>query len=77
MKDIKSWFSKLAEEDMKDDTNPDRGMSIVIVVVGTLIMLYFIAHQIGLTGFFTTTFGPLEMIMFYGIPIFWIFTSVV
>ena len=77
MSEIKSWFSKLVEEDMKDDTNPDRGLSIAIIVVGTLIVLYFIAHQMGSTGFFTATFGTLEMIMLYGSLIYWIVTCVV
>ena len=77
MSKIKSWFSKLAKEDMKDDTNPDRGMSIAIIVVCTLMLLYFVAHQIGSTGFFTATFGMFEMVMLYGPLIYWIFTCVV
>ncbi|MFX0140348.1 MAG: hypothetical protein ACFFDN_42305, partial [Candidatus Hodarchaeota archaeon] len=77
MKVIKDWFSRVAEEDMKEDTNRDRVMSILIMVFSILIMLYFILHQTWTTGFFTTTFGAVEMVMLYGTLIFWIFTSAV
>ena len=77
MKDIKSYLSKIAEEDMKDDTNPDTSLSIAIIVVCTLMVLYFVAHQMGATVFFTISFGILEMIMLYGSLIYWIFTCIV
>jgi len=50
----------------------DRVMGIVVVVVFSLIVLYFVAHQMWSTGFFTTTFGGLEMFLFYGSWIEWI-----
>ncbi len=41
-----------------------------------LMVLYLAAHQMWSTGFFTATFGTLEMIMLYGSWIAWIITSV-
>lgn len=74
---IKSWFSRLAEEDADDDIPYDeRVASIAIVVFGVVIGLYFVAHQTGLTGFFTATFGTLEMLLLYGSLAYWIVTSV-
>jgi hypothetical protein len=37
--------------------------------------IYFLAHQVMSTGFFTEKFGTLEMIMLYGPLVFWITTS--
>jgi len=73
---IKSWFSKQVEEDVDDDIPLDeRVASIAIVVFGVLIALYFAAHQTWSTGFFTATFGTLEMLLLYGSLIYWIVTS--
>jgi len=75
-KGIKSWFSKLVEEDVEDDIPYDeRVASIAIVVFGVLIGLYFVAHQTWSTGLFTATFGTLEMLLLYGSLIYWIVTS--
>ncbi|MGY5862931.1 MAG: hypothetical protein RTU09_11220 [Candidatus Thorarchaeota archaeon] len=60
---IRSWFSKQVEDDMDDDIPLDeRVASIAIVVFGVLIGLYFTAHQMWSTGFFTAAFGTLEML---------------
>ncbi|MGD8505871.1 MAG: hypothetical protein PVF15_04325 [Candidatus Bathyarchaeota archaeon] len=73
---IESHFSKRAEEDMEDVIPYDeRVVSIAIVVFGVLIMLYFAAHQMWPTGFFTTTIGTLEMLLLYGSLIYWIVAS--
>ena len=75
---IKSWFSKQVEEDVDDDIPLDeRVASIAIVVFGVFIALYFAALQTWSTGFFTATFGTLEMLLLYGSLIYWIVTSVV
>lgn len=72
----KSWFSTLVDKEVEyADPYEDRGLSIGIVVVGVLIGSYCIAHQARSTGFFTTTFGPLEMILLYGTLLYWIVTS--
>jgi hypothetical protein len=39
------------------------------------MVLYFVAHQMWSTGFFTATFGTIEMIMLYGSWIAWIITA--
>ncbi|MFX0066011.1 MAG: hypothetical protein ACFFC7_27915 [Candidatus Hermodarchaeota archaeon] len=73
---IKIWFSKTVEEDLSDEiASDDRVASVVIIVVCVLIGLYFVAHQLWSTGFFTATFGFLEMLLLYGTLIYWIVTS--
>jgi hypothetical protein len=73
---IESHFSKRAEKNMEDVIPYDeRVVSIAIVVFGVLIMLYFVAHQTWSTGFFTATFGTLEMLLLYGSLIYWIVAS--
>jgi len=64
----KNWFARHAEAEAKKDTlsYSERVGNIVGVVVSLLIMLYFVAHQTGSTGFFTSKFGTLEMLLFYG-----------
>lgn len=72
----KSWFSKLVEKEVEyADPYEDRGLSIGIVVVGVLIGSYCIVHQTRSTGFFTATFGTLEMLLLYGTLLYWIVTS--
>ncbi len=39
------------------------------------MMLYYGAHQMGSTGFFTAKFGTIEMIMLYGSLIYWIIAA--
>jgi hypothetical protein len=74
---IQSSFSRTVEKELEDGIEfDDRVMSIAIVVFGVLIGLYFVAHQTGSTGFFTTTFGALEMFLLYGTLIYWIVVSV-
>ena len=62
-----NWFARHAEAEAKKDTIPysERVGNIVGVVVGFLIVLYFVAHQMWSTGFFTSKFGTLEMLLFY------------
>ncbi|MFX1533881.1 MAG: hypothetical protein ACFFDI_06565 [Promethearchaeota archaeon] len=80
---IKSWYSRRVEdfkrqveEEVKDDIARDEFYtSFAIVVVGVLIVLFFVAHQMVPTGFFTATFGILEMILLYGAVIYWIIVA--
>ena len=53
----------------------ERVVSYAIILFGVLIVVYFVAHQTWSTGFFTATFGTLEMVMLYGSLIYWIVTS--
>jgi hypothetical protein len=70
-KATKNWFARRAEAEAKKGTlsYSERARNIVGVVVGLLIVLYFATHQMGSTGFFTSEFGTLEMLLFYGSPI--------
>lgn len=72
----KGWFSGLVEREVEyADPYEDRGLSIAIVVAGVLTGLFFVVHQARSTGFFTATFGPLEMLLLYGTLLYWIVTS--
>ena len=53
----------------------DRIVSIVIFFIGFLILLFFAAHQVFSTGFYTSHFGILEMIALYGFFVVWIITA--
>ena len=67
-----NWFSRAKAEADKGIPQNERLVGVAIVVVCVLIVFYFVAHQTGSTGFFTETFGTLEMIMLYGSLIFMI-----
>ena len=74
---IKNRFSKTVEDELSDDiASDDIAASIILIVVIGLVGLYFIAHQMSSTGFFTSKFNTFDMVMLYGILIYWITTSV-
>ena len=79
MTESKSWFSRQVEAELvglKDAIpSSERVMDIAIIVFSFLIGLYFVAHQTWSTGFFTATFGTLEMLMIYGSLVFWIVSA--
>ncbi len=60
-----SWFSRGKAEAEKGIPFSERLVGIAIVVFSVLMVLYFVAHQTCPTGFFTSTFGALEMLLFY------------
>jgi hypothetical protein len=64
----KNWFDRRVEAEAKKDITSysERVGNIVGVVVGLLFVLYFVAHQVWSTGFFTTEFETLEALLFYG-----------
>ncbi len=77
LESIKDHFSKTAEEELGDEiASDDIASSIFLIVVNGLIGLYFIAHQMGSTGFFTSKFSMFEMVMLYGILLYWVTTSI-
>ena len=77
LESIKDHFSKLAKEELSDEiASDDKIASIFLILVNGLFGLYFIIHQMVSTGFFTSMFSTFEMIMLYGIIIYWITTSV-
>lgn len=45
---------------------PQRVVELLILIPMSLVFLFFAYHQITNTGFFTTAFGPIEMVCFYG-----------
>ena len=80
MSAIKNWLSERVEEELEDYDKlsvDDRVISVVVIMFFPLIVFYFVAHQMFSTGFFTATFGTLEMVLLYGTPIYWIFTCAV
>ena len=77
LESIKDHFSKTAKEELGDEiASNDIAASIFLIVVNGLFGLYLIVHQTVSTGFFTPKFSMFEMIMLYGILIYWITTSV-
>ena len=71
-----SWFSRAKAEADKGVPKNERIAGIGFFFAGSVLMvLYSAAHQIWSTGFFTTKFGTVEMIMLYGSWIAWIITS--
>jgi hypothetical protein len=73
---IKRWFSSQVEAEVADDIPyNERVVDIAIVMFSFLFGLFFVAHQTGSTGFFTATFGPLEILLLYGSLIFWIVSA--
>ena len=80
MSTFKKWLSKIVEAELEDYDKlsvDDRVISVVVIMFFPLIVFYFVAHQMFSTGFFTATFGTLEMVLLYGTPIYWIFTCAV
>jgi len=53
----------------------ERIFGIAIVLFCTLAIIYFAAHQILDTGFFTSKFGTIEMVFFYGFWLMWTITA--
>lgn len=77
LESIKNRFSKTAKEELGNEIKADDKIaSILLIVVNGLFGLYLIAHQMGSTGFFAPKFSAFEMVMLYGIMIYWITTSV-
>ncbi len=70
-----NWFSRAKAEADKGVPLNERVVGVAIVVVSIVVMLYFAAHQVGSTGFFTTAFGAVETIMLYGNLTAWAITG--
>ena len=75
MNEIENWFSRAKAEADKGIPRNERVVGIVIVIFSILMILYFGSHQMQSTGFFTSKFGTLEMLLLYGFWIFWVTTS--
>ena len=70
-----NWFSRAKTEADKGAPLNERVVGVAIVVVSIFIISYFVAHQVWSTGFFTSSFGALEMIMLYGNLAAWTITG--
>ncbi|MCW3997008.1 MAG: hypothetical protein NWF10_00365 [Candidatus Bathyarchaeota archaeon] len=75
-KSTENWFSRGKAEADKGIPKNERIAGIGFFFTGSiLIVLYLAVHQMWSTGFFTATFGTIEMIMLYGSWIAWIITA--
>ncbi len=70
-----NWLSKAKAEADKDMPLNDRIFGVFVVLVNVFLIFYFGTHQLNSTGFFTSKFGALEMIMLYGSFTCWIITG--
>lgn len=75
----KNWLIRHAESEAKKDSIPmsERWGNIAGVIIILLVTLFFIAHQLWQTGFFTSSFGEAEMFLFYASLLFGIITTTV
>lgn len=77
LEQIKKRLSKTAKEELSDEiASDDKAASVLLIVVNVLLGFYAILHQSASTGFFTPKFGTIEMVLFYGIMVYWIITSI-
>ena len=70
-----NWFSRAKAEADKGVPSTDRFTGIALVVVNSLLILFFVSHQLESTGFFTPKFGALETFLLYGSLVAWIITG--
>jgi hypothetical protein len=70
-----NWFSRAKREAEKKLPLNERVFGIAIVIFCIIMIIFFITHQMNSTGFFTSEFGTLETLFFYGFWIFWITTA--
>lgn len=75
IEETESWFSRAKAEADKGVPRNERIFGIGLFILSVLMLLYFVAHQTGSTGFYTSKLGSLEMVMIYGFWAFWITTS--
>jgi len=70
-----NWYSRGKAIADKGIPKNERVVGVGIVVFSAFMILFYAAHQMGSTGFFTAKFGMLEMVMLYGCLVFWIITA--
>ena len=75
MKEVEIWLSRAKVEADKGIPRGERGFGIALVIINILMILYFTTHQMRSTGFFTESFGTLEMFFLYGYSVFWIISA--
>jgi hypothetical protein len=64
----KGWFARHAESEAKKDVMKlsERAGEIIGILCILILLIFFITHQTSSTGFFTSNFGQLEQLLFYG-----------
>jgi hypothetical protein len=75
MNENMNWLSRAKKDAEKPLPLNERVFGIAIVIFSILMIIFFTSHQINSTGFFTSKFGALEMLLFYAFWIFWITTA--
>ena len=75
MNDNKNWFNRAKKDAGRKLPLNERIFGILIIIFCLIAIIYFVNHQIQLTGFFTAKFGIIEILLFYGFWIFWISTA--
>ena len=75
MKETQGWFARAKTAAEEALPRNERVFGIAIVLFCILMIIFFITHQMNSTSFFTSEFGALEMLFFYGFWIFWITTA--
>jgi len=70
-----TWYSRGKAAAEKKLPLKERIFGIAIVVFCILMIVFFLTHQTQSTGFFTSKFSTMEIIMLYGFWVFWITTA--
>jgi hypothetical protein len=71
----KDWLYRAKVEAFKGIPTSDRTFSFFMFIINILLIIYYAIHQMQSTGFFTDSFGTLEMIFLYGYSVFWIISA--
>ncbi len=75
IKAIERMLSEQVEAEFEGKTYSG-AFPLVMVGFSVLLGFYLLAHQMWSTGFFTTAFNTIEMLLLYGSLIFWIVTNI-
>lgn len=62
-----NWLNRQVKREAKTDrlTISERGGEVIAAIVLMAVLLFFVAHQMWSTGFFTSEFGSAEAFMVY------------
>ena len=64
---LRNWFQREAEKEAKKDVlkKSDRFGNLVGIILGIVVLLFFVSHLTSQTGFFTPSFGTVSAIIFF------------
>ncbi len=73
------WISRIVSRRVSRDVMPtsQRAGEVIGLVVSFLVLLFFFENQVQGTGFFTSSFGLPEQVLFYGVWLFGAAVSIV